>query len=94
MKTLSTRAHAAKLIKGELRKAFKGVKFSVRSRVGTVHDAIDVAWVDGPDAREVDAIVDKYQEGHFDGMTDSYDYSNRRTDLPQVSFVLTHRRVS
>ena len=37
--------------------------------------------------RKVRAITDKYTKGSFDGMTDSYDYSNRRDDLPQVKYV-------
>lgn len=33
-------------------------------------------------------IADPFEYGHFDGMDDSYHYSNRRDDLPaQVKFV-------
>jgi hypothetical protein len=33
-------------------------------------------------------IADPFEYGHFDGMDDSYKYSNRRDDLPaQVKFV-------
>lgn len=37
--------------------------------------------------RKVEAVTDKYTKGHFDGMTDSYDYSNRRDDIPQVKYI-------
>ena len=37
-------------------------------------DAIRVRWTDGPTVKMVDAIVDQYSAGKFDGMTDYYDY--------------------
>lgn len=90
-KQMSTHAHASKLIRADLKKAFPKVKFSVRSRTYSGGDSIDVRWIDGPSAKDVDAIIGVYQEGHFDGMTDSYNYTNRRTDIPQVSYVFSHR---
>ncbi len=32
--------------------------------------------------------------GRFDGMTDSYEYTNRRDDIPQVSYVFLNREIS
>lgn len=68
---------AAKNIRRELREAFPGVAFSVRSRRFAGGDAIDIEWTDGPPVSAVQAITDKYSEGSFDGMTDSYDYRVR-----------------
>lgn len=65
---------AAKNIRTELRAAFPGVVFSVRSRRFAGGDAIDVEWTDGPTEKAVAAIADKYRDGDFDGMTDSYNY--------------------
>lgn len=63
---------AAKNIRKEL-KQFKGVKFSVRNpHYGT----IDVSWQDGPTCEKVDAIIDKYKDGHFNSMEDIYEYSS------------------
>jgi hypothetical protein len=65
---------AAKNIRIELKAAFPAVKFSVKSRRFSGGDAIDVRWTDGPTADQVDAIVQRYAAGRFDGMTDCYDY--------------------
>jgi hypothetical protein len=61
---------AAKNMRIELARAFHGVKFSVKSRRFSMGDAIDVKWTDGPNGRQVDAIINKYQCGTFDAMTD------------------------
>ena len=70
------RVTAAKNIRIELAKAFPGVKFSVKGKSFSGGDSIDVAWTDGPTSKQVDAIINKYSAGSFDGMTDSYNYSN------------------
>jgi hypothetical protein len=67
---------AAKNIRIELKKAFPGVKFSVRSRGFAGGNAIDVRWIDGPASAKVDPIIQKYKAGSFDGMTDCYNYSH------------------
>lgn len=61
----------AKNIRRDLKKHFAGVKFSVRCSRGS--SAINVGWTDGPTPAAVDAVIDRYQAGHFDGMTDSYE---------------------
>lgn len=65
---------AAKNIRLELKQAFPGVKFSVKSRRFSGGDAIDVRWIDGPTDAQVTPIVRRFQAGSFDGMTDSYTY--------------------
>lgn len=67
---------ACKNIRIELKRAFPGVKFSVKSERYSGGDNISVGWTDGPTTEQVDKIVDKYSGGSFDGMTDSYDYSD------------------
>lgn len=67
---------ATKNMKTELKRAFPSVKFSVRfDHPG----AINVSWIDGPTVEEVKKITGKYEEGSFDGMTDSYNYDHRQT---------------
>ena len=66
---------AAKNIRIELKAAFPGVKFSVKSSRFSMGDSIDVSWIDGPNAAQVDAIIDRYQAGSFNGMEDLYEYS-------------------
>ncbi|HCR8817991.1 TPA: hypothetical protein OPJ16_004042 [Escherichia coli] len=69
----STAKLAAKNIRLLLKKHFKGIKFSVRMRD---YSCINVGWTDGPTTEEVDAIISRFQEGRFDGMTDMYEYGN------------------
>lgn len=64
---------SGKLAGTNLRKLLKAkwpaTKFSVRkSSYGTVY----IGWTDGPTADQVDAIANKFKEGHFDGMDDCY----------------------
>jgi len=87
----STQATCAAEIKKALKAAFPLVKFSVRSEDFAGGDAVNISWFDGPKESRVNAIVKKYQYGHFDGMTDYYEYSNCIEGLPQVKFVQTSR---
>lgn len=87
-------ALAAKAIKTELKAAFPKVKFSVTSDNFSGGNSVRISWVDGPTYDLVAAITKKYQYGHFDGMTDSYEYSNNRDDIPQAKFVQNQRTVS
>lgn len=91
MKQLSEAAQAAKLIRKELKAAFPKTKFSVTSEYFSMGNAVNISWDNGPAKSEVHEISDKYEYGHFDGMTDCYEFSNKRTDIPQTKFVKTHR---
>lgn len=70
-------------IRAELKRAFPGVKFSVRSETFSGGDSIDIAWELGPTTEVVKAITDKYQEGHFNGMEDIYE-TDRNHIWPQI----------
>src|SRR5207302_113187 len=61
--------HAAINIRIELKRTFPATKFSVRSD----YNSVDISWDLGPTVKEVELITGKYQEGHFNGMTDSYE---------------------
>ena len=93
-KTMTTAALAAKMLRAELKEAFKGVKFSVKSDNFAGGNAVRVSWKDGPTTKEVEQISGKYQYGYFDGMTDCYQYTNGRSDIPQVMFVSETREMS
>lgn len=93
MRELSQQAQAAKLIRKELKAAFPDVKFSVTSEGYSMGDSVSIGWTNGPTAQQIRDISDKYKKGHFDGMTDCYDYSNNRKDIPQTMFVITQRDV-
>jgi hypothetical protein len=69
-------------IKALLCKKFPGTKFSVRSDKFSGGDSIDVKWVDGPNQKSVDEIVNLFKGGSYDGMNDMYKYSKSAfTDL-------------
>jgi hypothetical protein len=82
-KPKSRYAQAAASIKKELSAAFPGIKFSVKSKSFSMGNSVDVSWELGPTSKEVDVILDKYTEGDFDGMTDSYNY--RKNDQFRAS---------
>ncbi|QNE46133.1 hypothetical protein F1C58_03880 [Glaciihabitans sp. INWT7] len=63
----------AKLVRGALKSAFPGVKFSVRMSSGTASAWMRVQWDDGPTTREVDAITTRFEGRKFNSMTDGYD---------------------
>lgn len=67
---------AAENIRRELKAAFPGVKFSVRSD----YNAVDIGWQDGPTSKQVEAVVGKYKAGGFNGMEDIYE------DDPDATF--------
>ena len=90
----TTHAAAAQAIRQDLKKAFPGVKFKVRSNSFSMGNSVDVDWTDGPTRDEVNRIIGRYQYGHFDGMQDLYEYSNRRRDIPQAKYVSGSRSMS
>ena len=65
-----TCAETAKLVRTALKKAFPGVKFSVRSSVYAGGASINVRWTDGPARKVVEAVAKRYAGGGFDGMID------------------------
>ena len=89
---------AAKSIRAELGLKFPDVKFSVRSQSFANGNAINVMWTGGPQTIDVRAITAKYEEGSFDGMTDSYDVDSNPQHLEfhrlrgSAKYVMLHRR--
>lgn len=84
----------AKAMRTELKKEFPNIKFSVTSENFSGGNAVNVHYVDGVSKEKVEAITRKYQYGHFNGMIDSYEYSNTREDIPQVKWVSVVREFS
>jgi uncharacterized small protein (DUF1192 family) len=58
-------------LRRQLKKAYPGVKFSVK----TSYDSVGITWTDGPTKDKVREISGMYQSGSFDGMNDIYEYS-------------------
>jgi len=67
-----TPKEAARLLRRDLRRAWPGVRFSVRCDRGTAASWINVRWTDGPTSAQVDRIASNYEGRHFDGTIDGY----------------------
>jgi len=92
--TTSTHAAAAKAIRTELKK--NGIKAKVRSSSFSMGNSVNVTVYNQlPQAmKEIEAFCNRFQYGHFNGMEDIYEYSNRNEDLPQVKFVSVNNEIS
>jgi len=90
---LSTQAGVAKSIRKELKEKFPKIKFSIRSESFAGGNSVDIDYTDGVPADEIRKIVNKYESGHFDGMTDCYNYYPGR-DYPTAKYVMVQRNIS
>lgn len=84
-------SEVSKSIRQELKKTFPKIKFSV---VTPHYGSVRVRWIDGVKSETIEKLTGKYEYGHFDGMTDCYEYSNSRSDIPQCKFVFCNRDYS
>ena len=96
--TYLTVAEVAKLVRRSLKEAFPGVKFSVRSKSYADGSSIHVKWIDGPSEPAVKEVVERFEGGYFDGMTDykgSYihELNGKRIDF-LCDFIFTERHYS
>jgi hypothetical protein len=65
-----TCAETATLVRTALKRAFPGVKFSVRSSTYSGGASIRVGWTDGPRRVDVERIAQPFAGADFDSMTD------------------------
>ena len=89
----SVQASVAKTIRRELKEKFPSIKFSVRSESFAGGNSVDIYYTNGVPADEVRKLVNKYESGHFNGMTDCYNYHNNR-DYPTVKFITVGRKIT
>ena len=87
---------AAKNLRVELKRAFPGISFSVRTSKYSGGNSIDISWTDGPTTQQVDKIANKYSGGTFDGMTDCYNYKSSPWTkvFGKAKYVHSHRHYS
>lgn len=99
----SIQAQAAAAIRKVLKAEYPDEKFSVTSdsfaggtavrieigkRIPTIDGfVVDKSTPEYAMRQRVQELVAPYQYGHFDGMYDIYEYSNRNDNLPQVKYV-------
>lgn len=92
MKTQS--ALCAKEIKKILTAKFPKIKFSVGSQNYAGGDSVNVSYNDGVPTQEVEKWIKGFQYGHFDGMTDMYEYSNHVEGRPQTKYLFVSRHIN
>ena len=80
-------------IRKELKKAYPGVKFSVRKRHSS---SVNISWTDGPKEDEIKTIIGKYKDGHFNSMEDIYEYCDSPFNKVYggVNYLFTKREYS
>lgn len=83
-------ADVAKLVRKELKDAFPGVKFSVRTSKYAGGASIRVNYTDGPLAKAVEAVVGTYKGSTFNGMIDLKEYHDSYLNGETVSFGNDH----
>lgn len=87
----------ARLLRADLKKAFPGVKFSVRTAHST---SLRVRWTDGPTRAQVDRISDRYASASFDSTQDITTYSDSTDPVTgervhyMSHYVFTEREIS
>lgn len=95
MKTqLSTWAQVAKLCRQYMKA--NGIKGKASSETYSGGTSVRVYVQDQtPEAKaQLESEFAKYEYGHFDGMTDCYEYNNQRDDIPQVKFLFVENACS
>ncbi len=91
---LTETALCAKEIRKVLKVTFAKTKFKVNSSNYSMGNSVNVSWTNGPTTDQVEGSIKHFQYGHFDGMTDCYEYSNSREDIPQTKFLSCNRELS
>jgi hypothetical protein len=76
----------AKLMRRDLKAAYPGVRFSVRTDKYSMGASVDVRWTDGPGVTGVEGIIREYTGATFDGMTDCMDYHPSTLDGEEVHY--------
>lgn len=76
-----TTAGTAQLIREALKAAFPGVKFSVTSDIYANGSSVHIRYADGPTARQVEAVTDQFESGHFNSSEDLYEYKEDTTSI-------------
>lgn len=85
---LTEAARCAALIRAELKKHH--IATTVRSRNFSMGDAVDVSLQNDPlpaTVEWVEAFCKNLQDGHFNSMTDCYEYHHHGDGLPRAKFV-------
>lgn len=86
-------AIVASIIRAELKK--NGIKCSVTSSRFSMGNAVRVHIYDQPPAavKKIEEFCSQYESGHFDGMTDCYNYDHTKTG-PTAKYIQVQNDIS
>jgi len=87
-------AIAAAEIRKELKRRFPNVNFSVKSKLYSGGDSVSISYIDGPLISSVIETSSKYELGHFNSSTDSYERHKSSDNLPKVMYIHVNRSMS
>ena len=79
-------AETAKRLRAALKAAFPAMRFSVRSKTYAGGASIAVEWMDGPTAKQVQAVCNRFEGATFDGMTDCKGYQTHVVDGQSIHY--------
>lgn len=87
----------AKKIRTALKATFPNTKFSVTSKVFSGGDSVYIRWTDLPLTEDVQAIISKFESGHYNGYEDiyesgSYEYEGKHYN--GAKYIQTSRNMS
>jgi copper chaperone CopZ len=93
----STVAQCAQLVRKELKTLYPNIKFSVTSENYSMGDSVNVSYqrelLTEEQHQALNSLLrSKYQYGHFNGMEDIYENSNRNNNIPQTKFLFVDSR--
>lgn len=93
-KQLSDHAAVAAIIRRELKQ--RGIRGRVKSSAYSGGTSVSVHVTDLPPAQclALREFCSPYEYGSFDGMTDCYEYTNARDDIPQVKYLFVDNEAS
>lgn len=94
MREQSEHAKVAKICKTYLKSI--GIQGKARSSSFSMGNSVDIEIEDQPPEmmKIIHSELDQYQQGHFDGMTDMYEYSNTDNSIPQTKYLQISNRYS
>jgi len=80
---------AAKAIRKDLKAKYPTYKFSVTTEKYSGGNCVTVYCPKEVEQSEVSEMVNKYRDGKFDGMIDSYEYNQNSESNPTAQYILT-----
>jgi hypothetical protein len=86
-------ATVAKAIRKELKRLYPNVKFSITSKISAGSDRINIKYDSDIPKSEIKKITNKYLDGYFDGMEETYKYKKNNQEIYRVQYILIQRHI-